>query len=203
MKHRLLAAGALLATVFASAGFVMQDNRAPTSGLITLFAEDDRTCSFSFEDGDFGPIIDNVLRLDLAQMVYHRYEPGRLSFGLVRNEKVNVVDLGDVRVDSGAQPTDVAVRSPISVFHSLFLDRRRIFYTDAEGRPKHYGVGQKVMNTFDREGVQHLDPVVGHTYLVRYRLAPLGRGQDGRIVRLHVIDVEPGRFVTLRWGFVD
>jgi hypothetical protein len=48
------------------------------------------------------------------------------------------------------------------------------------------------------EGVRHFEPLVGHVYVLRFR----ERGGDGtgQLVKLEVIDVEPGRSLTLRWA---
>ena len=44
----------------------------------------------------------------------------------------------------------------------------------------------------------HVRPTIGHTYLVRTRRD--GASSEDVFAKLHVIDFEPGRSVTVRWA---
>jgi len=170
-------------------------------GVVTLLAADDLNVSYSFEEGQHGEIVDGRLALERTQVLYDRYKPGHLSFGYVRDEKLSLVDLGYERVEAGHQPTDLAPRTPLGVFHSLFIDDGRFYYLDASGLRHHHPVAQKVLRQFPPEIITHVEPQLGATILIRYRTRAMPFKQTS-VVKMQVIDVEPGRYVTLRWEFV-
>ena len=184
--------------IVGSTGQARQDDHRPGDQLITLFAMDDETCSFSFSQRRFGGIAEGRLFLDDTEILYDRYQPGHLSFGYVRDSRVNLIDLGDERIATGSMPSDRAPRVPISVYSRLFLDGGRVKYIDAYNNAKAHRNAQKVLHQFGPEQTIHADPQVGSTYLLRYRTA-FGQSET---VRFRIIDHEPGRFVTLRWALL-
>ncbi|GJM45313.1 MAG: hypothetical protein DHS20C21_21550 [Gemmatimonadota bacterium] len=196
----LVTVSVLALIVLTSAGWTMQEDSVGRRGdqIITLTAMDDLTCSFSFAGGRFGDIREGRLFLDETEMLFDRYQADRLSFGYVRDMRVNLVDLGDERIGTGDKPGDRAPRTPISVYHRLFLDGDRIKYLDAYGNAKAHRLAQKVLHQFGPEQTIHIEPRIGHTYLLRYRTS-FGASET---VRFRVLDHEPGRYVTLRWGLL-
>ena len=63
----------------------------PEEGLVTLYARDDLASSFDFRSGTAGGrVVDGEIRLTDAQLAYGAFLRDQLSFGLVRNERVDI-----------------------------------------------------------------------------------------------------------------
>ncbi len=170
--------------------------------LVTLTQADDATCSFDFLSGSFGALDDTRIFLEDTQILYGRYESGMMSVGYVRDELANITDLGFERIEPNYQPTDQAPRTPLSVYRSLFLDGDRIKYRNGAGLPQYHRHAQKALHQFRKDAPLHFEPQLGHTYLMRFRTTPRPSSPT-RIVKFQVVDVEPGRYVTIRYAFVN
>jgi len=198
-----LALGAALAAAVVAPRSPAADARtapAPESRVVTLYANDDLLSSIDFRTGGPGArLADGEIDLRGAQLVYHALRANHLSFGFVYDELAEVVDLGELFVTPDARVLDDAAKFPISVFHTLFLDGGRVAYRDARGRTVRLPEGLRILGPLVTDGTRHVEPRVGHVYLLRTRDRSAAAGKD-RLVKLEVVDHEPGRTLTLRWA---
>lgn len=170
---------------------------ASGSQLRTLYAHDDLLSSFNFrDDAPGGRVRDGELDLSRAQLVFHRFAADQLSYGFVRNEAVSVIDLGEIFVPGFASAGDLAPKFDLSIFHSLFLDGIKVSYVGAGGRLLRLKQAQRIFDPPPREGLHHIQPVIGHTYLMRV----VPRGGDDELFKFEVVDFQPEHSVVLRWA---
>lgn len=172
-------------------------------GLATLWTHDDRAAAFGFTAGSAdgaGRIVGGEIDLADAQLVYGAFEPELLSFGFRHDQLIDVLDLGDLYIAPRERAADESLQYPISVFHTLFLERSRFGYLDIDGRTVRLRAADSLLGVLPDTGLRHLEPLVGHVYLVRWR-PRTGRGPD-RIAKLQVVAVHPGESLTFRWALV-
>lgn len=171
-------------------------------GIVTLYARDDLACAFDFRTGKVGAsILEGEVSLDHAQLLYDVFEPGFLSFGFTDRERVAVLDLGEVYVPPQDRATDRSLEYPVALFHTLFVDGPRFFYL-GPGRSLHrFEDADRILGSTPREGLAHVAPVVGHTYVLRTKREGVG-GTD-ELFKFHVVAIRPRESVTLRWARVD
>ena len=174
----------------------------PTSGVVTLYAEDDLLSSFSFSGGCAGGrIVDGELVLDDAQMAFDVFAENMITFGFVRDARTRILDLGDVSVPPRERAVDRAPKLPTSLFQTLFLSGAHFSYLDPTGREHRFKDASEIMNALPTEGIYHLEPIVGHTYLVRTNRK--GEGTPDELAKFQVIDFRPGRSLTIRWANIS
>ena len=167
-------------------------------GLVTLFAADDLACSINLRTGEYGGrIVDGEVALDRAQLLYDVFAAEMLSFGFAHDEVVNVIDLGPLMVPDQTLANDVSLKFPISVFHTLTVEGKRLVYQDAGGAFVRLREGGDIFKVAPR-GLRHLEPTVGNTYVVRFERL---RGEDrgDRMAKFQVVEHRPGESLTLRW----
>ncbi len=171
----------------------------PCSGIVTLYAEDDLQSSFSFRGGCAGGrVVDGELVLDDAQIAFDVLAENMITFGFVRDARTMILDLGDVSVPARERAVDRAPKLPTSLFQTLFLNGVHFSYRDPTGRPHRFKEANDIMNALPPEGLYHLEPIVGHTYLVRTNRK--GTDTPNEFAKFRVIDFRPGRSLTIRWA---
>jgi len=166
-----------------------------------LYARDDLASSFDFRSGSAGGrVVEGEIRLADAQLVYGAFLRDQLSFGFVRNERVEVLDLGDVSVVPQVRARDQTVEFPISVLHTLAFDGARFTYLGPGGAVHAFEAADRILGSLPPETLRHLEPQLGHTYLVRVHRE--GVGARDEFFAFEVVDLEAGRRLTLRWNAV-
>ncbi|MSR62514.1 MAG: hypothetical protein EXS08_08720 [Planctomycetes bacterium] len=173
----------------------------PREGLVTLYAHDDLASSFDFRSGTAGGrVVDGEVRLAGAQLVYGAFLRDQLSFGFVRNERVEVFDLGDARVAPQVRARDQAAEFPVSVLHTLAFDGARFTYLGPGGDVHAFEPADRILGSLPPEELRHLQPQLGHTYLLRLHHEGVGLGDE--FFAFEVVDLEPARRLTMRWTAV-
>jgi hypothetical protein len=169
-------------------------------GIVSLLAHDDLQSSFSFRQGTFGARIKNgELLLDDAQLVFHTFSEGMLSYGFVRNELVSVLDLGDLVVQAIERSTDDAPKPPLSIFYTLFFDGSGFKYQGPINQIYRLPEAQALVAAVPPPGISHFEPQVGHTYLLKVQWR-VGYGDSRpKFFKFLVVDFEPNHHVTFRW----
>ncbi len=172
-----------------------------SSAIVTLYAQDDLQSSFDFRHGSAGGRVaeGEVVLLD-AQIAFGVFEKGHITVGLVRRERVELLDLGSVSVPSQPLALERSVEFPLSLFHTLFFDGARFHYVGPGGDVHAYDQADRILRALPPDGLRHVEPVVGHVYLVRVRRD--GVGSRDEFFKFQVIDLEPERFMTIRWARV-
>jgi hypothetical protein len=174
------------------------DGDASSAGLVTLYAHDDLASSFDFRAGRHGGRVEQgEVRLDGAQIVFDVLAPHRISFGFVEDERVDVLDLGPFRVPSQPRARDRAVEFPLALIHTLSFDGVRFGYAGPGGDRHPLDEADAILGALPPERVRHVDPVVGHTYVVRVHRDGLGSGDE--LFGFQVVDLVPEHSLTLRW----
>lgn len=174
---------------------------ATTEGLVTLYAGDDLQSSFDFRRGlPGGQVFDGEVELSNAQIAYDVFAPDRISFGFVRDERIEVLDLGDIVVPPQVRARDRALAFPISLFHTLSKRGSSFVYLGPGGDVHAFDPADRILGGTPGLGLRHVEPHVGHTYLVRARLE--GVGLPDELYKFEIVDHLPGHSVTLRWGRV-
>lgn len=193
-----IALGAALAVGLLSSALTMQQSAAPGGGLITLYEHDDLASSLDFRAGDHGGrVVDGQIQLADAQLVYGSFSTGLLSFGFAADEAVSVVDLGAAEVEYNASANDAALKYPISVIPTLGVSGRRLTFQEANGAHVRLGTGNAVFDV-PRRGLQHIEPVLDHCYVIRYQRTR-GDRRD-MLAKFQVVEHRPGESITLRWA---
>jgi hypothetical protein len=168
------------------------------SGIVTLHARDDLSSSFDFRSGGpGGRVVDGEVRLDGAQIAFDVFARGMLSFGFSLDERVHVLDLGPVQVPPAARARDRAAELPMSLFHTLFKDDNGFAFVGPGGDVDPYERADKILTTPLTHELRHLEPIPGHTYLVR--VLRNGTKVD-ELFKFVVIGLVPDHSLTLRWG---
>ena len=172
--------------------------RARNEGLVfTLYARDGLQSSFDFRRGRAGGhVVDGEIRLDDAQVVFDAFAPDQLSVGFLRDERVELLDLGELDVPPQARASDRAEKFALSVFHTLFLDGERLAYV-GPGGDAHPLDGTSRLFATPPEGLRHVQPVVGHVYVIRALRRTVGSADD--VFKFLVLDHVPQQSLTMRW----
>ncbi len=167
--------------------------------VVTLYARDDLRSSFDFRNGrEGGRIVDGEILLDDAQIVFDVFQEGMLSFGFTRDERVRIIDLGPAYVPGLERATDHAPKFSVSIFHTLFLSGSQFSYLGATGRILRSKEAGPILDPLPGEGLYHVAPEVGHTYLLRAKHTGVSRSE--LLVKFQIIDVRPRRSLTMRWA---
>jgi hypothetical protein len=173
---------------------------APSAGVVTLYAADDLLSSFDFRSGTAGGRLENgEVRLDSAQILFDKLVAGRLSFGFTRDERVEILDLGDATIAPEVRSRDRAVELPIAVFHTLRHTDNGFAIVAPGGDVDPYDSADRILGPPPTVGVHHIEPLVGHTYVVRVRRNQTSRDE---FFKFEVIGLLPCHSVTLRWAVV-
>ena len=207
IRRQVLALFALVPAVVAPALFAVhpwqpapQQSGSSGNGLVTLYARDGLLSSVNFRSGGAGgSIVDGEIDLNGAHLAFDVFEPGMLSFGFSALERVNVMDLGPQFVEPLRRRQDLAPKLDVSLFHTLFLDRSRFSYIGTGGTLERIAAAEEIFQPLPRQGVYHVAPIMGNTYVLRANGRDSSRGNE-LIVKFLVIDVQEGRSVTLRWS---
>jgi hypothetical protein len=168
------------------------------SYLVTLYAHDDLQSSFDFRRGHAGGHVERGEVRLTAQIAFDVLAPDRISFGLVRDERVEVLDLGGFYVPSQPRARDRSAEFPISLFHTLFFDGVRFGYFGPGGDRHSLDEADRILGSLPPETIRHIDPVVGHTYVVRVH--PEGVGAGDELFKFQVVDLVPEQSLTIRWA---
>jgi len=194
----------LLPTLVLGSALVAGLHRAPRQeeppgGLVTLWAEDDLTSSVDLVTGSpAGRIVGGQIDLSDAHLAYGVFQPERLTYGLVRDQVTAALDLGPLTVAPFQRATDPAETFPISAFHTLCLVDGRCVFLDTASRRERLKEADAILGVPTNTAPVSFAPQVGHVLLLRWRSAR-GGGED-RLVKLLVVEHEPGVRVTLRWA---
>jgi hypothetical protein len=174
------------------------NGEAPSSGLATLHARDDLASSFDFRGGRPGGRVEQgEIRLDGAQIAFDVLAPDRISFGFVEDERVDVLDLGAFRIPPQARARDRAVEFPLALIHTLFFDGVRFGFVGPGGDRHALDEADRILGGLPPERIRHVDPVVGHTYVVRVHRKGLGAGDE--LFAFEVVGLVPEQTLTIRW----
>lgn len=172
---------------------------SPAGGIVTLYAWDDLASSYSFRNGtEGGRVVDGEVRLEDAQIAYDVLAPGQLSFGLTRDERVELLDLGEVTVPPQSRSQERTTEIPAALFHTLFTTGTSFYYVGPGGERHPYVAADAVLAGTPREGLRHIIPEIGHTYVMRVRQK--GVGFRDELYKFEIVDHQPSRFLTLRWS---
>ena len=178
-----------------------EDANVPLEGVVTLVAHDDLLSSFDFRRGRAGGRVeDGEIRLEGAQIAYDVFVTGQLSVGFVHEERAELLGLGEAYVMPDARARDRAFEFPVSLFHTLFLDGADFLYVDAGGHVRPWEPADRILRGPPPAGMHHVEPRLGHTYLLRVRSDDAGSADE--LFKFQVIALEPGHSVTLRWAAV-
>ena len=168
--------------------------------IVTLYARDDLLSSFDFRSGGpGGRVIDGEVRLDNAQLAFDLYTRGQLSFGFSLDERVDVLDLGAVVVPPEARARDRAAELPMSIFHTLRRDDNGFVFVGPGSDVDPYERADRILGLPPTRGVRDIEPIVGHTYLLRVRRN--GTSND-ELFKFLVIGLLPDHSLTMRWARV-
>jgi len=170
-------------------------------GIATLYAHDDLASSFDFRGGGAGGrLVDGEVRLDGAQIVFDVFARGRISFGFSRDERVELLDLGAQLVRPEARARDRTEEFPISIVHTLFRGDNGFAIVKPGGDVDPFDDADRVANATLTQGVRHVEPIVGHTYVLRVRRNDTSRDE---FFKFEVIGLVPDHSLTIRWGPVS
>jgi hypothetical protein len=177
-----------------------QETQFASPSIVTLYARDDLQSSFDFRGGSAGGrVVRGEVRLDAAQIIYDVLEPGRISYGFTRDERVEILDLGDVSVPPEPRARDRAVEIPLSVVHTVCLTDSGFSIVSPGNDLDPFQSADRILGPPPPVGVRHIDPLLGHTYLVRVRR---NRSSDDEFFKFRVIDLVPEHSLTIRWATV-
>ena len=138
------------------------------SQVVTLYANDDLLSSYHFGRGTAGGRVeDGEIVLNDAQLAFHVFADDMISFGFLRDERVNVIDLGALYVPGDERAVDRAPKFALSLFHTLFKDGPQLSYLGAGGNRLRHKEANRILGPLPPEGLYHIEPRVGHTYLLR------------------------------------
>lgn len=177
-----------------------EQRTAVASHLTTLYAHDDLQSSFDFRhDRAGGRVEAGEVRLTDAQIAFGSFARGMLSFGFVRDERVVVLDLGELAVAQQARAADRAEEFPVALFHTLFRDGARFAYVGPGGDVHPFEAAEEILGNLPTPGLRHLEPRVGHTYLLRVRR---DGGALDEYFKFEVVDLVADQTLTIRWALV-
>jgi hypothetical protein len=177
-----------------------EDPATASEGLATLIAADDVGATFDFQSGTHGArVVAGELALDDCQIAWHVFAENQVSYGFVRDRGALMVPLGDLRVNPARAPTDHAPKLPVSVFHTLRVDDGRLVYDAPFGKVSRLREGERILSASPVEAVGHFTPEIGHVYLFAFK-ARSSRERHDMLVKMQVVDVQPGRTLTFRWA---
>jgi hypothetical protein len=192
----------LLALSLSALSFLAASSEdAPSSGIATLYARDDLLSSFDFRSGGPGAKVwDGEVDLGSAQIVYDVLARGCLSIGFSLDERVDVLDLGEVRIPPRERSRDRQVEFPISLFHTLEVRDEGFVFQAAGGDRDPYAAADRILSATPTTGLRHFEPQLGHTYLLRIRR---NNRSENEVYKFEPIGILPGHSLTLRWGRVQ
>jgi len=174
------------------------DDGGGGSGIVTLYANDDLQSSFDFRSGaPGGRLVDGEVRLDSAQIAFGLFAAGRISFGFSRDERVDVVDLGDVTVPPEARARDRTEEFPISIVHTLFRSDNGFAIVGPGNDVDPYERADGILRMPPTQGLRHIEPIVRHVYLVRVRRNDTSTDE---LFKFQVIGILPEHSLTIRWA---
>lgn len=167
-------------------------------GLVTLYAHDDLQSSFDFRSGHAGGQLANgEIRLEQAQIAFDVFAPGQISFGFVRDDHVDVLDLGEVRIPPQFRARDRTLEFPLALFHVLFFDGVRFGYFGPGGDRHPLPETDRFLASVPSASLRHVEPVLDHTYLVRAQRE--GVGSRDELFAFQVVGLVPDQSLTIRW----
>ncbi len=170
------------------------------SQLVTLLAHDDLHSSLNLRTCRSSAVVrGGEIDLSSVQLMFHRFSADQLSFGFVGHEAVNVVDVGDLFVPGFSTARDLAPKFAPSIFHSLVLDGIKVSYRGSGNRLLRLKAAQSIFDPLPHEGIYHITPIVGHTYIVR--VEPRKAAEE--LFKFEVVDFQPNHSLTLRVGRLD
>jgi hypothetical protein len=171
---------------------------ASDGGVVTLLSADDLLSSFDFRSGSrSAAIFDGEIDLRGVQVVYETFLAGHLTIGFSRDERVDLLDLGDVEVVPVAHSRDRTEEFPVSVFHTLFRDDNGFSFIAPEGDVDPCEAASRILKGVPPQGMRHIVPVAGHVYILRLRRNDTSRDE---FFKLQVLGVLPGHSLTFRWA---
>src|SRR5262245_35382852 len=179
----------------------VQESAPPASsgGIATLYAQDDLQSSFDFRaGGPGGRVEDGEIHLEGAQILFDVLEAGRISFGFSHDERVDIQDLGDVTIRPQERSRDRAIEFPISIVHTLTLSDEGFAIVRPDGDLDPYDPADRIFGTMPLAGVRHVEPCLGHVYLVRVRRDKAGSHDE--FFKFQIIGLIPGHSLTMRWS---
>ena len=90
----------------------------------------------------------------------------------------------------------------ISLFHTLFMKGGAEFsYVGSRGQTLRLRDADRILDPLPKRGIRHIEPRVGHTYLVRARRR--GDRSSEVFAKFEVIGVQSGHSLTIRWDRVS
>lgn len=194
----LLALPSIVVSLLVTSAVQEPEAGASGGGIVTLYAQDDLQSSFDFRSGAAGgQVREGEVRLESAQIIFDVLEAGRISYGFGYDERVDILDLGDVTVPPQERSRDRALEFPISIFHTLSLRDEGFAIVRPGGDLDPYEKADRFLGTLPLPALRHIEPCLGHVYLVRVRP---DRGTDEQFFKFQIIGLIPGHSLTLRWG---
>jgi hypothetical protein len=155
---------------------LQQDDR---STVVTLLSHDDIRCSYSFRDKDVGMLFrEGQIFNRGSEIMYDRYGSNVLAVAVEGGTEGTIVDLGDLKTGN----------PPQSIFWSLSRSGDKVMETD--------------LAAMSLRSSATAAAVLGHTYVIKC-VAKDGKGSRSWYVVLKVIDLEPGRSMTMRWRYLE
>jgi hypothetical protein len=198
LRLPLVALPSLAASLLITSAVQESEPRASDGGIATLYAQDDLQSSFDFRSGAAGArVFDGEVRLESAQILFDVLEAGRISYGFAYDERVAILDLGDVPVAPEVRSRDRALEYPISIFHTLSLGDEGFAIVRPGGDVDPYDRADKILGSMPLPAVRHIEACLGHTYLVRVRR---DRSSEDQFFKFQIIGLIPGHSLTLRWA---
>ena len=79
-------------------------------------------------------------------------------------------------------------------------DGADFLYVDAGGHVRPWEPADRILRGPPPAGVRHVEPRLGHTYLLRVRRDDAGSADE--LFKFQVIALQPGHSITLRWAAV-
>ena len=208
MQMKTIAAYSLLAILVPVVGMTLRSPGHAASPVLedqtrvtTLYAHDDYLSTFSFRYGGTGARMDDgELILDNAQIAFDVFAEDMITFGFVDNEPTRIIDLGDVTIPGIDRAADRAPKLPVSLLQTLHLDAGRFNYRGPNSKLYRLKEANEIMEGLPGQGFYHIEPKVGHTYLLRSD--PRGSGSAEFYAKFQVIGFRPGESLTIRWAVI-
>jgi hypothetical protein len=169
-----------------------------TGGLATLRPLDGETCSLSLLTGAPGGVVqDHELRNRASHLEFGRYNPGEFTVGIQGGESGRIVDLGTAEeLRQRFEYTDTLPGRQGS--SSLHLRDGRFAIRGRTGDGEPFQACPDADRVLAEAAVPHHAPVaLDHVYVLR--ITDRHDPQFELVARLHVVGLEPGQSVTLRW----
>lgn len=175
--------------------------QSPAGGLVTLYQRDPLACRVSFDTGNYGGLFqDHMVKNRQSDLFFGHYFANEFSVGVEGGRVGAIVDLGspdDLRAQYGFQETVGGGQGFASI---RLADDKLVILADYEAQTTQPLSGAEALFS-ELAGLAHVPIHDNHIYLLRLR--DRHTPEFDRLVKLLVVQYEPGVSVTLRWQVIS